>query len=154
MGLLVVGSVAIGAMSVAVRPEHPGPVIDLGIGFCGLCGFIGLLAFIAPGRIIISPEGFRWRELWNHQTLRWSDVGEFRVIKAPSRYGGSPSFVGWDYLDGYAPRSKLDRFRRALGMTLAGIQGGLPTLWELDTPELAALLNQARTKWGPAATPH
>jgi uncharacterized membrane protein YhaH (DUF805 family) len=113
------------------------------IGFCCLCGMVGLAMLIAPSRLEIGPSGIVQKVLWRTTRMAWTDVYNFR----PAVIGLANKAVGFDYLTERPKGGAL----RGLNTALAGVQGSLQPGWEINPQALASMLNEARERWLTAA---
>ncbi len=137
-GLVFVGALAFVGLGVLMLKQSTDLLAYLCIGFFGLCAIVGLFQFVVPNVLELSPAGLSWRAKGRRHSRLWSDIDEFRVVgMISSRY------VGWNYTETFSGRAQLG----ALNAGLVGVEATLPVGWELDPPELADLLNRARSKW-------
>jgi hypothetical protein len=103
---------------------------------------IAVYKLIRPSTLEISPEGIKFKNLFQTRHYRWRDVANFRAYK-PTRKSLS-NHVGLDYASDYNPATHA---ARSAAKRLTGVEGSLGGDWEIGASELANLLNAARTQW-------
>ena len=82
--------------------------------------------FVLDGGLVRKPK-----------RIAWADIDRFFVYRAPR--GGK--LIGYNYLPGRAPPSRLVGLNRAFGA-----EGGLPRNWTLSPEALVTLLNDYRAR--------
>ena len=121
----------LGALAVLVLAMSPAahthwrsnPLAWILIGLFGALALASVWELLAPGRLVIGPNGVEQRHLWRHRHWSWRQARSFHP--ASNRFY---RFVGFD---------------RAAGSG----HGDLNQDWELPPPALASLLNAARARW-------
>ncbi|MDE3201575.1 MAG: hypothetical protein KGN79_11720 [Acidobacteriota bacterium] len=111
----------------------------LGVLFFGLCFAVFVLQLL-PGAayLRLNSDGFRFCSLFRRSSLiLWQDVSDFRVVPIPP---SGHRMVVFDRQG--APSRKVRRINRHL----VGASDGLPDSYGLKPEELAALLNEWRSR--------
>ncbi len=101
------------------------PLAWILIGLFGALALTSVWELLAPGRLIIGPDGMEQRHLWRRRHWSWRQARRFQPAR--NRFY---RFVGFDR----PPGSGRDA-------------GDLNQDWELPPPALASLLNAARARW-------
>ena len=106
------------------------------LSFFGLCAAVALLQVVRPSCLRLDEEAFAFGR-GRKQRVRWLDVGEFRV----QRVGGNLMVV-FDF----APSYRGFETGRRVASALAGAEGALPDTYGLKAADLAALMNEWRSR--------
>jgi Bacterial PH domain len=89
-----------------------------------------------PGRLVIDRNGVSCRLLLNTTRYPWEDIASFATYSR-NAFSRVPAIL-------LAESSKLYPLSRRLTGGLSPLGG----LWELSTPEIVDILNEARKRWG------
>jgi hypothetical protein len=128
-------AVSIGFVAIGAWALHSGEAVwwaYLDIALFGLGAGVFVAQLLSPGRLVLSPSGVTWRNLWRTAHYDWWQIGNFR----PWSPATVSKHVGFDYI------------RERDGAVRFGSFGGT---WELSAAALCDLLNQARHRWAPPA---
>jgi len=115
----------------------------IGAALFGLGAPVMLWRILVPERLEMSPAGLAWFTGRKTMTYGWREFAGFRAFR-PSSRSLTKSFVGFDYVPDHPKRGRLT----ALNHVLAGVDGSFGGQWEMSADKVAALLNDARLKWG------
>ncbi len=100
---------------------------------------------VRPDVLTVSPDGITWRSAFRTAHLRWDDLQRFRAYSPTS--SSLSKHLGFDFTEGYDGQSK--GLRQSV-KSFTGVDGSLGGGWELNSADLAVLLNAARARWAPA----
>jgi len=107
----------------------------------GVMTLLGLIKMISPDRLQLDPGGLRYNTfLGTVIEAPWSDVGPFRTWRVTERTEG----VLFDVSEKLRPKVRYQGLNK--GMTRSDVS--LAGAWPISGSELAALLNEAKCKWG------
>jgi lipoprotein NlpI len=93
-----------------------------------------------PSILTLAPDGLISRTMWATHRYCWLDVKDFRAFAAVR--GPGAKHVGFDLAEDPWPNRFYYRHK-----VMTGVHVSLGGGWELGAAELAALLNEARTRW-------
>jgi hypothetical protein len=134
--------------------------------FFGLCIVVFGVNFFKRPSLRLTPEGLTTVSLTKPSTLRWADVKDFRVdmlghidhptgalldvagifVNGLGNHKGSKG-VAFDFTDGYKQFATARKFMRKA----SGYEGALPDTYGMPAEQLAALLNDWRTRFTQAS---
>jgi hypothetical protein len=143
MGLLMLIAIAFTATGAWMISRDSGDFRGyLCTGFFGLGVLAFIWRFLSPPRLEISRQGISWFTGRKTLDFAWKDFAAFRVYKPSSR--AMSKYVGYDYAPDNPKRGRM----AAVAHAMAGVDGGFGGQWEISADDVAALLNQAKAKWG------
>jgi hypothetical protein len=93
---------------------------------------------IRPDQLVLSPLGLRLEGTWKSWSYRWDEVSGFRA----SLVDGRVKIIEFDI---HHPSGTI---LSSIARNAVGTHGTLNGLWELGQDKLAAVLNEARSRWG------
>ena len=109
-------------------------------GFFGLCALVGFVMLLPNAASLeLTPQGFTQKTLFRRAAYRWSEVAEFGTHVA-----GNVTQVGFNF----APEYEQAEAMRALNRGLGFYEGALGDTFGLGADELAALMEEWRTRYG------
>lgn len=134
LALLLLGSLGFVSIGLASRQ----PILLLCATFFGVCA-AAFAVMLLPGAAYLSlnRDGFTTCSLFRVRRVPWTDVGPF----GPTQVSGK-AMVGYDSVAQAARRPRL----AAVNTGLSGYNSALPDTYGLRAPDLAALMNEARSR--------
>ncbi|HEY0435193.1 MAG TPA: hypothetical protein VGC92_01035 [Phenylobacterium sp.] len=132
-GLAGVGSAAFVAAGfwMLSDPKASHDVAMLCIAFFGFCGLAAVLQLVRPNTLTLDPSGFTVRTAWNRWHVAWGQASNFRLYQQR--------------------RIRLVAYDIAADASAGIFQGSfrcLPAYWSKSPPEVLALLETGKAKWG------
>jgi len=95
--------------------------------------------FLSPNVLAIAPDGVTLKARWRKAHWPWDQVRNFRAVRVHI----ATKHIAFDLAEGSTgPSSYMQYYVR-----YAGADDSLGGGWEMDSGELAALLNAARQRW-------
>lgn len=151
---VLVGSLLLTILGVWISVSGESPLFRCIGGLVALCACIGVplavLHFIPASSFLkISAEGLTVRSFWRTTLYRWVDISEFGVAELETEHSGiqqKHQRVGFNF-SRYAPPLKSATSPERLGRRTGGYEAALPDTYGRDCAELAAYLNQQRSRF-------
>ena len=114
------------------------PAVVLAAAFFGVAA-VAFAVMLLPGAayLRLDAEGFTTCSLFRSRRTSWADVGAFGVTQVSGQ-----EMVGYDSATDAARRPRL----AALNAGLSGFTSALPDTYGLGAANLAALMNEARSR--------
>ena len=137
--LLLIAAGAAGFVAVGFWVRGGGHwIVDICIGFFGLCGLIALISLHPRASFLtLTIEGFWFASLFRRHFVPWNRVAQF----IPFALGRQP-MVGWIFVETAADPEQM----RRIDLSLTGVDAALPETYGQSGADLARLMNELRAK--------